>query len=816
MKSSKSPDPKDRFFQRVRNVNPIPSTTHLNTINLFSNLIYEDISDTSPNETLRLSKEIQPSARTDRSELYKYRGIKKLEKIKYSPGKEDYYDPLPIKPGFLFLDSLMNAPGADIHELQINLPESYYHTHDTYFLYTDHNGFINCSQQLNIYEFYKTVECAAKQYKAAISKNSIDPAVIVIRTKVSSEVNNTFILNWEQFRSRVESHETFRSTVVQKYIKSPGERPSITRMFYYAHSRDNKANYAYFITNKSYGTYKKRTIAPLFVNTSQGQTIDIIKTSGTALKPFEHETLKVIDFLQKGYRVRLENICLDFIKDERGKVWFITCKGFRIDHTIYLNITTPSITGSKRHTRSNSRRDLYTSSEILKFDKHKSALCKLCRLYYPQEELSHSTSVRMLLKFKQQIGRRREISWNTSHIKTPSSEMLSQTVRICRICYMLITSEMDLMETGIQFAQKFSIPYVDKDRVGDKRFDVQLQFLPKRLLQWRIVLIMKTLQFLNRIELKNKPTLMISFYGLKTSFELENLERKLDAREMVIYIPFIKLHFVYSHSDKSIAKFLEETDFELRIVENSEWDNTLLKADAKLLLDFPSDLSLNTALTSSKHITFFDSEFNPNAHMSLTVGFSCDSTILTSNIKVFLNKFNDVYIPEEFYFRTDPLPVELMEVLSHSKLNETFGPDISESEFYQPRLEPMDLWRMEDNFSPFTHTVKKKVTKNIESIPCALKERMKQKNDGLRRSIEKKSTNNHPYEFHKRGKQKTPVLRSKSCLKNYVESIDEKVINQLRSNESRIVYSTVCSFLKKKPISSRSFNLTKVLGVDNL
>ena len=200
---------------------------------------------------------------------------------------------------------------------------------------------------------------------------------------------------------------------------------------------------------------------------------------------------------------------------------------------------------------------------------------------------------------------------------------------------MLITSEMDLMETGIKFAQKLSIPYIDKDREGDKRFEVQLQFLPKRLLQWRIVLIMKTLQFLNRIELKNKPTLMISFYGLKTSFELENLERKLDAREMVIYIPFIKLHFVYSHSDKSIAKFLEETDFELRIVENSEWDNTLLKADAKLLLDFPSDLSLNTALTSSKHITFFDSEFNPNAHMSLTVGFSCDSTILTSNIKVF-------------------------------------------------------------------------------------------------------------------------------------------------------------------------------------
>lgn len=795
------------------NENTYTSTIRLNNLNLFSNLIYEDISDTSPTDMLRHSKEIQPSAKTERPEIHNHRGIKKLEKIKYNPGIEDYYDRLPIKPGFLFIDGLMNAPGANITELQMNLPESYYHTNDTYFLYTDQNGYINCSQQVNIYEFYKTVEAVSKEYKAANSHNFMETAVVVIRSKVSSEVNNTFILNWEQFRSRVENHETFRSTVVQKYIKCPGDRPCITRMFYYSHSKDNKANFAYFITNKSYGTSKKRSVAHLFVNTSQGQQLDITKTSGAALKPFERETLKVIDFLQKGYHIRLENICLDFLKDEKGRIWFITCKGFRIDHTTYLSITTPSFTISRRNTsRSNSRRDLYSSSDIKKFDRHKSALCKLCRLYYPHDELSHSTSVRMLLRFKQQIGRRREISWNTSHIKIPNPEMLSQTVRICRICYMLITSEMDLMETGIKFAQKLSIPYIDKDREGDKRFEVQLQFLPKRLLQWRIILIMKNLHFLHPIEWKNKPTLMMSFYGLKTSFELENLDRKLEARGMVIYIPFMKLHFVYSHQEKSIAKFLQETEFELRIVENGEWDNTLLKGVANLLFDFPSDLSRNTALTSSKHITFFDSGFNPNAQMSLTVGFSCDSTILTKNIKVFLDKFNDVFIPEEFYFRTDPLPLEWMEILTHSKLDETFGPEIPESDFYQPRLEPMDLWRMEDNFNPFTHPVKKRIIKNIESIPSALKERMKNRNDSLRKSLKGRSSK----EFCKRDKSKTKLLRSRSCLKNYRESIDETVISQLRSNESRIVYSTVCEFLKKKPISSRTFNLTRVLEGVNL
>jgi hypothetical protein len=809
MKSLKNLD-SYKLQYNLKSENILPSTIRLAHLNLFAKLNYEDISDSSPTDTLRTSKDLLPSARTDRTELHKYRGNKKLEKIKYSPATEDYYDRLPIQPGFLFLDSLMNAPGANINELQINLPESYYNTQDAYFLYTDQAGFVNCSQQVNIYEFYKTIGTVAKQNREVDSDSGTDTAVVVIRSKVSTNINNTFILNWEQFRSRVENHETFRSTVVQKYIKSPGDRPSITRMFYFAHTKDNKANYAYLITNKTYGNSKKKSVANLFVNTTQGQYLDITKTSGTALKPFERETVKVIEFLQKGYRIRFENICLDFIKDEKGKIWLISCKGFRVDHTTYLNISSPNVSGSRRNTsRSLSRRELYSSAELKKFDRHKSALCKLCRLYYPHEELSHSTSVRMLLRFKQQIGRRREISWNTSHIKIPNPEMLSQTVRICRICYMLITSEMDLMETGIKFAQKLSIPYIDKDREADKRFEVQLQFLPKRLLQWRILLILKSLQFHYQADMKHKLTLMINFYGLKTSFELESLEHKTDGRGVTIYIPFMKLHFVYSHQDKSIARFLEDTEFELRIVENGDWDCMLLKGEAKLLSDFPSDLSRNTALTTFKQITFFDLTFNPVAHMSLTVGFSCDSTILTKNIKVFLDKFNEVFIPEEFYFRTDPLPLEWMEVLSHSKLDETFGPDIPESDFYQPRLEPMDLWRMEDNFHPFSHAIKKKV-KNIQAIPSALKERMQYRHDEIRKSFERRSISNFRSSIRKRDAVKSSIPRSRSYLKNYEESIDETVVSQLRSNESRIAYSTVCEYLKKKPINSRTFNLAKI------
>ena len=61
--------------------------------------------------------------------------------------------------------------------------------------------------------------------------------------------------------------------------------------------------------------------------------------------------------------------------------------------------------------------------------------------------------------------------------------MLSQSVRICQYCYMLVTSEFELIRIEEQLGKVLSVPYMELSYVEDPRLAVQLQFLPKQLLQ---------------------------------------------------------------------------------------------------------------------------------------------------------------------------------------------------------------------------------------------------------------------------------------------------------------------------------------------
>lgn len=58
------------------------------------------------------------------------------------------------------------------------------------------------------------------------------------------------------------------------------------------------------------------------------------------------------------------------------------------------------------------------------------------------------------------------------------------------------------------------------------------------------------------------------------------------------------------------------------------------------------------------------------------MGISCDRPILTKNITVYVDKIEDAYLPENYYFNSDPLPSEWMELLDGYKLDDTFTEEI--------------------------------------------------------------------------------------------------------------------------------------------
>lgn len=57
----------------------------------------------------------------------------------------------------------------------------------------------------------------------------------------------------------------------------------------------------------------------------------------------EKEAYKVFKFLERTFDIRLLNLVTDWIRDEKGKYWFISCKSFKLkDESYSLKLKKPS------------------------------------------------------------------------------------------------------------------------------------------------------------------------------------------------------------------------------------------------------------------------------------------------------------------------------------------------------------------------------------------------------------------------------------------------------------------------------------------
>lgn len=51
---------------------------------------------------------------------------------------------------------------------------------------------------------------------------------------------------------------------------------------------------------------------------------------GKVLEPYEAQAEQLVQFLYKSYGVRIEEIAIDFIKDERDVIYFLDVNGFKV------------------------------------------------------------------------------------------------------------------------------------------------------------------------------------------------------------------------------------------------------------------------------------------------------------------------------------------------------------------------------------------------------------------------------------------------------------------------------------------------------
>ena len=225
---------------------------------------------------------------------------------------------MPIKPGFLFFDSILKAPRSNYRKLSINIPETLYYSDKLYYLYTQ-DGYLNCTTEINGYKFMKIIE-KNRVYNSDESISIFDKIAAILRLRGEMEGDmNKHLLDWNQFKVKMIGNEYHSNMVMQRYLKSPGGRPTITRLYYFPYQKGNKANYAYFITSKLVGA-DLNSIQKCVVDTSKPENVDVFTKSGVALRPFEKEAEKTVEHLNKGYNLRIEEIVLDFLTDDNGLI----------------------------------------------------------------------------------------------------------------------------------------------------------------------------------------------------------------------------------------------------------------------------------------------------------------------------------------------------------------------------------------------------------------------------------------------------------------------------------------------------------------
>jgi hypothetical protein len=753
-----------------------------------------EIKDRNIRATEARLKEYQKE-RTRAQQLKQHRFDKIKDKVTVSEPERGYYDRMPIKPGFLFLDCLLKAPREYISNLSINIPETLYYSDKMYYIYTDPLGRCNCSTDIYFFKFLKTIE----SYRVSPESKDFtlsDLVPAILRGKTEGEQNmQKLVCDWEIFNIKIMSHELSQYAMMQRYIKFAGGKPAVTRLYYYPQNQ-SKANYALFINNiVSEATSKRENLASYVVDTSKPETLEIFTKSGSAIKSFEVEASKIVSYLNKGYNIRIQEIILDFLKDDQGVIWLCGCKGFVIDPSTLPKSLLP-ITEWYEGKQLNGKSEISDTMQEVIEEKRKNLMsfvhCKLCRLYYTNNELGHLVSVRMLMLFKIHISKRKDLPFDTSHLKVTTSDLLSQSVRICQFCYMLVTSEFELIDAEEKLSKICHIPVKDMSFVENPKLAVQRQFLPKVLLQWRMLCHINYMYEFSELVGINDLYILLRFGDQITSFPYRWTAE--DQKEPHASIDFMRVHYFFSNPEVPLNKFILDFEIEVRISLGNNWSKPIASTNSQFLREFPKNMSPNCAVKQIKQLTLFRDDHTPVCSMSMIAGLGCDSTVPTKNIKVLLTKYKGILIPEEHYITTDPLPPEWMEIFGvEPEMEETFGKELSDNDFYTPKISV----GMEDICSPLRS---EETHRKYKIIEC--KDRKSTLNNLHTNSGTK--LNRPPSGIIKRNIQSARVPRSELSNASATPMCSEMDIEQSSAPpEVKGLFATVNEYLSKRPTSAR-------------
>ena len=113
--------------------------------------------------------------------------------------------------------------------------------------------------------------------------------------------------------------------------------------------------------------------------------------SGEAVGPYEFYANQIVKYVQKWFQLLLKTIVVDFMKDERGIIYFLGVKAF---DCLKEPETDPKFLPIPQFKNDNYR----------KF--YKTWTCRLCQLPYPRNKITKTVTFKLLYKLKENLKKR--------------------------------------------------------------------------------------------------------------------------------------------------------------------------------------------------------------------------------------------------------------------------------------------------------------------------------------------------------------------------------------------------------------------------
>lgn len=133
------------------------------------------------------------------------------------------------------------------------------------------------------------------------------------------------------------------------------------------------------------------------LQTKKQNSFQIYIMTGESLKEYEYYANEIVMYVQRWFKLFMNTIVIDFIKDERGIIYFLGVKAF----TPASNFMDPAKLGAN------------VTQQYIKDEKNLKRLyktweCRLCQISYPKDKINKIVTFKLLLNLTRNLEKRNE------------------------------------------------------------------------------------------------------------------------------------------------------------------------------------------------------------------------------------------------------------------------------------------------------------------------------------------------------------------------------------------------------------------------